>query len=115
MKQSEREKSQLAKLRRNIKLILKGSKHETPATKRHKAGKVGSERVRKQVAKEAAIKAAGAAQFDREMKKALKKPKKKIKPIKIKPKKKKELKRLAPLKSALTDEEIRNLQRKRQR
>ena len=88
-KQSEREETQLERLKKNIKMILKGPKYETPTTKRHKAGQVGSERVRKQAAKEVAIKAAGAAQFDREMKKATKKP---VSVKKAKPKKKKPIK-----------------------
>ena len=30
---------QVAKLKRQIRMILKGSKYETPATKKHKAGR----------------------------------------------------------------------------
>ena len=41
VKRKKKKPNRIAKLKRQIHMILKGSKYETPATKRHKAGLVG--------------------------------------------------------------------------
>lgn len=46
VRRKKKKPDKIAKLKRQIKMILKGSKYETSATKRHKAGRGRSGRIK---------------------------------------------------------------------